>query len=164
MTRRRAKRIGAWALAAAGVLVLLVWAANVPFYSGASVGNHFNWRMEHGRLRLRCEPRIFRETFYVGINNEGLKFAPGWRIDAWNSWEVVMPLWLPLGVCAGLSAWLFRTSRPVRTGCSKCGYDLTGLPRGAVCPECGGGRGKAGLAAGNAPSRPGNEPNVGVSE
>ena len=53
-------------------------------------------------------------------------------------WRFFNPI-LPLAI---LTAWLFyRDRRNVRwaeTGrCVGCGYDLSGLPAGAGCPECG---------------------------
>jgi hypothetical protein len=55
------------------------------------------------------------------------------------AWGVSVPMWqlamasVILGLLAG---WLERIIG-AETGCRRCGYDLTGLPAGAVCPECG---------------------------
>src|ERR1043166_9593696 len=46
------------------------------------------------------------------------------------------PLWLPIVVVAGPTAWAFRAKRRAPTGCCSCAYDLTGNVSG-VCPECG---------------------------
>ena len=55
---------------------------------------------------------------------------------------VVVPLWIPLVVAAGIAALAWRldtlASRRARLDlCHICHYDRTGLALGAVCPECG---------------------------
>lgn len=132
-------RVGTWLLAAASVLLMLLYVANVPFYSGSSVGSRLNWRMEHGRLRVQCRQVNYPESFYIAINSEGLKFVPEWRVQAWGNWDVNVPLWIPLGVCILGSAGLFVVTRKRQPPgvCGQCGYDTTGLVAGAKCPECG---------------------------
>jgi hypothetical protein len=130
------RRITAWALAAAAGLVLLLWSLNVPFYSGASIGR-FQWRMEHGRVKVwwRVAPR--QESFYIAGNSEGLKWAGDAHFYPDGSWFVTVPLWCPFVVLAGASAGLFALKRHPRGCCRGCGYELRGLVRGAACPECG---------------------------
>lgn len=49
-----------------------------------------------------------------------------------------VPLWMPWIVIAGFTFWLFRADRlKAPHACPACGYDKTGLPAGAPCPECG---------------------------
>lgn len=52
---------------------------------------------------------------------------------------VFVPLWIPMIVAAGLTAWIASSRRwnALTAACKKCGYDCTGVPVGAVCPECG---------------------------
>ncbi len=128
-------------LAAASAMLVLLWAANVPFYSVSTIGDHNGWRIEHGRLGMRLVPFVHHEGFYIAGNTEGLKFAPDWHVWAWNDWNVVLPLWMPLLLCAAGSFWMFRTSHRPKGGCVQCGYDLLGLStdaRGVKSPECGG--------------------------
>ena len=80
MSLRVVGRISAWLLAVASVLLVVLYVANMPFYSGSSVGSHFAWRLEHGRMRVECKPAIHPESFYIDINSEGLKFAPDWHV------------------------------------------------------------------------------------
>ncbi len=51
---------------------------------------------------------------------------------------VTMPLWIPLGIVAIATAFLFhRDRRRIPRGhCLKCGYNLTDNESG-ICPECG---------------------------
>lgn len=60
-----------------------------------------------------------------------------------SSHGLVVPLWpFPLAACGlGLYGhYAVRRARRGRHGCPTCGYDLSGLPAGAPCPECGAGR------------------------
>lgn len=138
--RHRFARVSAWLLAAASVLLVLLFLANLPFYSGSSVGSRLNWRMEHGRLRVECEPPGRNpESFYIAGNSEGLKFAPDWHVYSAGDWFFNIPLWVPLAACILGSAALFIVTRkqPKPGVCGSCGYDLRGLGAGARCPECG---------------------------
>jgi len=135
----RIKRICAWLLAATSVLLAVLYFLNVPFYSGSSLGSHFAWRMEHGRMGVRVAPFSLHEQFYIAPNSEGLKFLPESHWWAWNDWNFHLPLWMPLGASVLGSAGLFYVTRRGRRAgvCGKCGYDLRGLAAGAKCPECG---------------------------
>lgn len=46
---------------------------------------------------------------------------------------------LVIAGCASISAWMSRRSQTRYLRCAVCGYSLVGLPRGAVCSECGDG-------------------------
>jgi len=68
--------------------------------------------------------------------------GPGWGAGTWGTaYDVYVPLWMPLAVCAGFAVLMWRVR--VRLGglgeCRACGYDRAGLAAGAVCPECGAG-------------------------
>jgi len=102
------KRIARWAAAAVTAALLLLFAANVPFYSGSALGPELSWRMEHGRLTLRRSPVTASETFYVANNTEGLRFA--FDGDFWQAgdWRMTVPLWAPLALAACWLAWAWR--------------------------------------------------------
>jgi hypothetical protein len=135
----RTRRAGlAWTLTILTVLLVLLYAANVPFYSGSRIGAMGSWRMEHGRITLQRLSFASNESFYVAINTEGLRFRPSYRLAAWNDWGFTLPLWMPLLVVAGFAIREWRRPRSGRHGlCPSCGYPLRGLAPGATCPECG---------------------------
>lgn len=55
---------------------------------------------------------------------------------------VELVLW-PMPIVLGAGGWLLMRSgwrawkRTAKGGCGKCGYDLSGIPEGRECPECG---------------------------
>jgi hypothetical protein len=108
MARPARRRVSRWAAALVTAAVLLVYAANVPFYSGSALGSEFSWRMEHGRLTLKRSPVTADESFYVANNTEGLRF--GFDSDYWRAgdWRVTIPLWAPLLLAVGWAAWAWR--------------------------------------------------------
>lgn len=118
--------------------LVLLYAANVPFYSGSTLGGSLSWRMEHGRLTIDRRPQRNRETFYIAPNSEGLRWSPAWRWHGGWSWMVRIPLWMPLGLSIlwSVLAWSRPRPRDPEPKCSQCGYPLRGLPDGAPCPEC----------------------------
>jgi len=67
----------------------------------------------------------------------------GFEYVAVSHWTVYgMSLIYPALLCGGLlmGFWLREWRERCRTGanaCSACGYDLSGLSKGAPCPECG---------------------------
>jgi len=97
-------------LAIGAVACLLLILLNIPFYSGASIGSHFHWRLEHGRMTLRATSASHHENFYVAINSETLRWFPEGRLSRWNDWEVAIPLWIPSVLCG---AWWIASHRRI---------------------------------------------------
>ena len=61
----------------------------------------------------------------------------GWPTgDRFRLWPAVA-LWLHLVGLILFLRWRRQELRPKPGTCPTCGYDLTGLATGAVCPECG---------------------------
>jgi hypothetical protein len=134
-------RIARWGGPISALLLLLLFLANVPFYSGSSIGSHFSWRMEHGRIALHASSSPVHESFYIALNSEGVHFTPEWRADSLTDWRINIPLWMPLLLTVVISAaawrrWLRRRPRP-SDRCPTCRYPRAGLAPTAPCPECG---------------------------
>ncbi len=141
----RTRRVGlAWTLTILTAVVVLLYAANLPLYSGSRIGAVGSWRMEHGRMTLSRLPFPSSESFYVAINTEGLRFRPSCRLAAWDDWAFTLPLWVPFLVLAlfTIREWRRPRGRPHRGLCAVCAYSLSGLVGDAPCPECGNERGR----------------------
>ncbi|NOX58689.1 MAG: hypothetical protein GXP29_07505 [Planctomycetes bacterium] len=80
--------------------------------------------------------------------NRNLQFS-SWRLIKpmmWTHWpevdtqwrrtRIILPIWIPLLLAAVVTVWLWKWDRPPKSGCVKCGYNLTGNVSG-ICPECG---------------------------
>ena len=67
-------------------------------------------------------------------------WLPSFERDRQNPSDVrtvLVPLWIPLVLCAIPTGILFYRDRKPKPGCcAQCRYDLTGL-NGGTCPECG---------------------------
>lgn len=119
-------------------LIALLYPLNLAFYTGSRIGNSASWRLEHGRVWIRWGV-VTRESFYVAINRGGWLFRPEFS-GGRAAGDVLIPLWLPMSLGAGLSTygWVrLRGARRAAGCCTRCSYDMRDLPRGAVCPECG---------------------------
>ena len=106
-----------WALSAS-VFVFLVYAANVPFYAGSSLGERYSWRMEHGRVTVERSRATTPEPFWLDINSEGLSFAWDWNEYGPGEWTLVLPLWIPLALCL---LWLLLAWRSGRESAASTG-------------------------------------------
>jgi hypothetical protein len=109
-----------WISTGAALLVLVLWIANLPFYAGAPVGDHYKWRMEHGRVRVTrwADPPQRKQTFYVAANSEGLRWSWEWRRYGEGSWSLTVPLWAPFLLFAGIAAATWRQARRRRVATS----------------------------------------------
>lgn len=104
----RLLRIAAWTAVA---VLLALQLASLPFYTGSSLGGRFHWRLEHARLTLKQAPiDFYHESFFVGLNTEGLKWTPEGRINSLTHWSVTIPLWMPLAAAVGVLVALNRRS------------------------------------------------------
>ncbi len=143
LTRRKLRRIGKWV---GLVVVLMVVKAEVLSFTRQHV-----IISQDPVGRTRCV--LYRGSFTVFVGDDGRAwhgrereplqwwFRTEFARDGGLSW-VEFPLWLLPLASALPTAWLWwRDCRDKGPGhCAKCGYDLTGLAAGAVCPECGGTR------------------------
>lgn len=90
--------------------------------------------------------------FRPGFNWFNEKIGPGYHWAWWFyadntllwGWRICIPLWAPAlaSLVATMLAWRFDLIARRRDRahlCRGCNYDRTGLPAGAVCPECGAG-------------------------
>lgn len=137
MRRGRWRVAGKWAAAAVAVVSLALNVLCVPFYSGSRLPWRMSWRLEHGRMTVSRRGAASTESFYIAINNEGLKFRPDWRFFGWSDWDLTVPLWITMAAGVAGAAWLWRSRRCTGAACPKCGYSRAGLDAGAPCPECG---------------------------
>lgn len=140
---RRVRRGGLWV---GGVLVL-AWAA--------SLFGQFTWHQGNGLIVgfIRGSAGVAMNKFGWGsqfkrgwtIQSSGrldqARWLPEWHFGSAKQWWVWVPLWVPAAAAfAGAGAgWRLEVLAHRRAGvCPRCGYSREGLPRDAVCPECGG--------------------------
>ena len=136
--RTGTRRFGKWA---ATVLALALAAGFVfTFFQTVS---YYPWSGKQCHLTSGALLRGYRNgisplggPYLARPTHRPFTWLPHYDTSAMDYWWVC-PLWpIPLG--AGLVAvWLWRLDRFPRGHCRRCGYDLTGLAAGAVCPECG---------------------------
>lgn len=99
-----------WISGTGGVTTLLLLLLDLAFYSGASLGSHVHWRLEHGRLTVKATSIAFRESFYVAINSEELRWRPEGQFSSWQDWTITIPLWAAAVVFS--SIFLSATGQP----------------------------------------------------
>jgi hypothetical protein len=151
MTRpRRARRIAKWAGLGVSAAMVLAWGVSLVLTlncerSGPTsrVGLELGWGCAW-LYRYEGESVGTRTIWHVGripAFASGVSWRPGVsRISRWPRRYTVLclPLWIPFALIAAPTGWLCWRDRRVRPGaCAACGYDLSGLPAGAPCPECG---------------------------
>jgi hypothetical protein len=96
-------------LMACAAAIALLWLLNIPFYSGASVGEHTSWRLEHGRVTVRRTEFARRPRhFYVAPNSEGLRWSAEFRSFSSGAWSVALPLWWLILPCVVGAGWIER--------------------------------------------------------
>jgi hypothetical protein len=155
----RIRKTVKWGGAVVSVLLVVVWVGSgwwsaawygangyaVYVEEGVAVIRHVDpssWQgwTETNSVKPTPSERVPRFSFQ---RERSLQFqwTSGWHSRGLN-WTVLFGLWIPpslLGV-ATAAAWRLDTlaRRRARVGlCPTCNYDRTGLPPGAVCPECG---------------------------
>jgi hypothetical protein len=119
------------------ILLLTLFLANLPFYSGSTLGPTLSWRMEHARLTIQRRPSQNPESFYIAPNSEGLRWGWDFHYNAPKDWFIRVPLWTPILLSL---AWTIYAWFPRRRGsdtCRECGYSLLNLAPDLPCPECG---------------------------
>jgi hypothetical protein len=157
--RRRIRRGAKWALIACAAVLALGWGASVCGWAQWLEYTQGYKAVFVGRGFVRAEARQGPWPAY-GWNgwiphNMRMGWTVGWysrQQPIQGSWlwlpyaceegkhqnaVVVVPLWCPFLVCAGLAGLLWRRDVMDRQWCYWCDYDRSGLEAGAVCPECG---------------------------
>lgn len=149
----RISRAARWAALALWAAALFLWAVSRWWFANIAV--------DCGTVRVTCSvingaaaiqwwstPIGPHWTgWFVSIDRSGrlvpaARWAENWTptYEPWTSGDgqIFIPHWLTaaLLLAPALPFWWFR-SRERAGHCAKCGYDLKGLPGGAVCPECG---------------------------
>lgn len=149
----RIRRSIKWAGAGVGVVIAGAFVASLRWGVDAS---YWGARLDRDRIRGVVVDRGVVTYLSIPPTPDGdpipgfscstrrsrdqISWLPFWVLDS-SATFVEVPLWLPLALVVIPTALLFyldRTSaRRRRAGlCPGCGYDLTGLPGEAVCPEC----------------------------
>jgi hypothetical protein len=145
------------ALGAASVVALgAMWVRSADHYHGVFV--QFGARSPGDDARMAEVNLSHGVVHLLVMRNPWAKVgATRWQIDAkpdgpaqfrWQlsaiptpgGFEVSFPiplLMVLVGAATGRSVWRYRVASRNPGRCAICGYDLTGLPTGHACPECG---------------------------
>lgn len=110
------------------------WGTFVFAESGALVIGHRS-DVPHGAPVITC----LSTAIETKPKRLWLPAARGSSFGTFSETYVGIPLWMPLALAAGFSAfanWRRCRLQPKSGVCSSCGYDLTGNVSGR-CPECG---------------------------
>lgn len=137
-----------WTGTASVATLVLVWAASndwwmrydfpnrifgVGFHAGALFWEHADLPPPPQSPGVSSGTRLPGSSMEWWFRSESLSqgtFTVGWGL---------IPLWIPiLGVLVPTAfAWRTQLKRRAPNACGKCGYDRTGIPLTAPCPECG---------------------------
>ena len=159
----RIRKCFKWGGAAASTLCLALWirsAAYWAIWTQAVPDEASRWTIsiEAGMFSAGCFPNLPECIDRVlGWRVVRIPFGESflwwsWRLnyEAWSpregtefsSFNIAFPIWFAAVISAAPSALAWRldliaTRRARRGHCPKCNYDLSGLPLGTPCPECG---------------------------
>lgn len=133
-----------WTGAPASVLLLAAWIGSGWHAVSWTGSGGARWELSEGRLTFNHLQIPMPET-YRGVRfGRTRRFTLQWDLWVRNPrymWKIAVPLWLfpPPIFAPTILAW--RTDiidrRRRRAGvCRGCGYERTGLPPHAPCPEC----------------------------
>jgi hypothetical protein len=155
------RRIAKWAGLIACLLVGALWIVS-DRCTISRFGRVLGWdgivTLDAGRVRLFCHQRsgdtragqgewwIRRRDTAASVNSVARRLGwPGWPSASSTTagtarmFSLNVPLWLPVAPLAVpvILLWWNDRGRVRPGGCRGCRYDLSGLPAGAPCPECG---------------------------
>lgn len=140
-TPRRTKLAAIMTTAVFGLMLLLWNLSVVPgiaYTTGADQyrlggGSIVFFSFPHGGYAEAFSTWHFGET-----DGTGLRWLPRWQTTTpWT--DVSFPLWIPVVVLLvpTVLLWVKFGRWAAEMQCSACGYDRSGLPESAPCPECG---------------------------
>ena len=160
--RHRLRRVAKWTGAGLCALIFAAWLGSRWIAASETYG-----RSDRGWMATVRRGRLSLAQLYWGVGPGRGSLPRGWGCSGewltsqqvgWDwlpDWmaigvpgmqpfvkEIKVPLLIPFAVLGLPVAWLFyRDRRRVRgtRECVRCGYDLSGLTAGAMCPECGNG-------------------------
>lgn len=162
-SRRRRRFVRLLLLA---TIVLFIF--SIRFYTACFVVPGNGVSMHSGLLSLVISmepsdtPGLVPPGFTCQVTDPIVVYKPLWAFTSRHVF-LGLPLWvIALGAILFLARDLWIILRTRAGCCLDCGYDLTGLPRESLCPECGGAR-RNGAAATMAGKLCFKRPRVGVA-
>ncbi len=131
-----------WGGAVVTVLLVVVWIGsgwwgakwNIPGLSAGGLSN--------GSLCVESQG-VSEKHAYFSYGRVPFGWRVKWAMNGRGvAWVDIFPLWpvCVIAMATTATAWrldILARRRARLNLCPKCGYDRTGLARGAVCPECG---------------------------
>lgn len=144
MTTRNRGRIRLAAIITAVMLLLMFVLWNLSVVPGiAYTSGADQYRVGAGSLVYVSFPHggyaeAFSTWHFGETDGGGLRWLPRWHTSTpWT--DISFPLWIPVVLLVVLTVLLWKISgnTSIASTCSACGYDCTGVPDAAPCPECG---------------------------